>query len=396
MRALLAVVLASTVLAGCAGEEPAAAPAAVNDTEAVFVEDYAFSDNVTIPREELENATLGPEHVHDPWGEALEMTLLDETIVAGLCEGPVDAAIYLMVRAFAGEPGAYGCARVSLPEGVVVPEGTGALRVEADATDALKSGAYAFQWRSKAHEAEGETSTDPVHTWRVELDESDWDIPHANATTFTMYLASRGPAGVFEGNVAVRVVAERAPGWEPVLAVAHVDHWKLPHAHDFPAPGVMRLLDAEASVTNVDPLRFVGQNAPQPVPLADIVAPGARWITVVADHTGSDCAPVLDCWLVPVLQVGGYERQRVGEEILHEGARRVYAWSVPEEVPPDSVYADVSTTQVDPRINACAAGDANGSTCGFASVASGTASARLLVLAWQGEVDLDVLRAIAG
>lgn len=395
LRPSAALLVAFALLAGCVAENaPAGELAPANGSAVSFAEDYQLG-NATVPKEELQNATLGSEHVHDLWGGAEELVLADETFAGGNCEGPVDAAAYALVTTFAGEGPAYGCARIRFPEGTVVPEGAGLLRFEVDATDALKSGSMQVQWRSKGHEVEGDPSSEPRHTWTFELTEADWDLPHATATTFVMYVGARGAAGVFEGPVKVRVVASRLSGWEPILAVAHVDHWKLDSLHDFPAPGVMRLLDAEASVTNVDPARLTGGGAPQPIAFADIVPPGAKAVTIVADTTATDCAPVLRCWYVPELVVGGYDRTYFGELLHEDGARRIYGWTVPDEVPEDSVYANASSTTVNGRIDACAVGDAGRLTCGFASIASNKASARLQAFAWKDEVDLDLLATLA-
>lgn len=391
MRPVLAL-LAVALLAGCASPPPADEPVMGNES-VVFVEDYALG-NTTLPAEELQNATLGAEHEHDAWHGAEQLVLLDADATAGLCEGEMDAAAYAAVMLLGNQEAAYGCVRASLPEGVLVPEGTGTLRVEVDATEALKSGSLAFQWRNKAREEEGETTTEKVHAWEVALTSADWDVPHASATTFVMYVASRGPVGAFDGPVHLKVTAIRMEGWEPVLAIAHVDHWKLPQLHDFPAPGVMRLFDGETSVTNIDPARFTGGGeAHEGLVLSDIIAPGASFVTVVADTTESDCAPVLDCFLVPILHVGGYDRDRVGALLLQEGGRRVYVWSVPDEVPVDSVYQEESTTAIEPRIDGCAAGQPD--TCGFASLASTTVHGRLQAFAWEGEVDLELLKTLA-
>ena len=390
-----ALTLAALVLAGCSAPPQDEEETPANATQVVFVEDYQL-ENATIPKEELTNATLGPEHVHDLWGEAEELVLFDDTVTAGLGEGPVDAAAYLFVQAASANGAAYGCARVSLPEGVVVPEGAGALRVEADATEALKAGSYQFQWRSKAHEVVEEPTSEPVHAWDVALDAGDWDLPHAAGTTFVMYLASAGgPAGAFDGPVKVRLVAVKLAGWEPIVAVAHVDHWALPSLHDFAAPDVMRLLDAEGTVTNVDPARLTGAGGPEPVPLTDIIAPGTKFLTIVADTTSHTCGPALECWYVPELIVGGYERTRFGSLLLEEGPRRVYVWAVPDDAPEDSVYANASTSMVAGRIDACTVGDEGGPSCGLASVASQSATARLQAFAWKGEVDEGLLRTLS-
>ena len=388
-----AALLALALLAGCATPEAAPEEPPLANQTVVFTEDYALG-NQTVPKEELQDATLGAEHEHDAWDGAETLVLLDAEATAGLCEGHVDATAYALVTLFEHQEAAYGCVRASLPEGVLVPEGTGTLLVEIDATEALRSGALEFQWRNRAREGVGEATTEPKHAWSVDLTSADWDVPHAPATTFVLYVASRGPVGAFDGPVHLRVTAQRAPGWEPVLAVAHVDHWKLPALHDFAAPGVMRLLDAEASVTNVDPARFTGA-APEHegLPLADILAPGATHLAIVVDTLASDCAPVLTCWFFPLLHVGGHDRDRPGTLVLEEGARRVYLWKVPDEVPHDSVYQETSTTAVEPRIDACVTGQPD--TCGFASVLSGSTTARLQAFAWQGEVDLALLKALA-
>lgn len=387
---------AALVLAGCAAttDEP---PAANETNETVtFAEDYALG-NATIPAEQLQNASLGGEHDHDAWGDAEQLVLLDAEAVAGPCEGAQDSLFYALVTA--PEGGAYGCVRALFPEGTLVPEGTGQLVVEIDAKDALKSGAIRLQYRNKAREEIGNSTSEPQHAWTIDLTSADWDIPHAPATTWVVYVGAEGPAGVFDGPVRLRVLANRIPGWEPIVAIAHVDHWKLPELHDLPAPGVMRILEGQGNVTNIDPARFVGQAdvRDDDVPLTDIIAPGSKYLTIVADTTSSDCNAALRCWYVPFLRVGGYERDLFGELLYEEGGRRVYAWSVPDQAPEDSVYAEASTSVIQGRIDACAAGSAGGSPeCGFVSFGSTSAQARLLALTWKGDIDLDVLSAIAG
>lgn len=397
MRARLALAILIMLLsAGCAApgtnDVPANAESGAEGPAVVF-EDYAI-DGATVSREELENATLGEEHAHDAWGEAEELVLLETTVEAGACDGEMDLVFYAMLSVVTWQEANVGCAPILLPRGTVVPEGTGALRIEVDATDALKVGSMWLDWRNKAREENGDTTTEAVHTWEVALTQADWDVPHAEVTTFIIYVGARGPVGVFSGEVDVRVVAERLEGWEPIVAIAHVDHWKLPALHDFAAPGVMRLFDGEASVQNVDASRITSPEAGDPVQLSDIIAPGARFVTIVSDTTATDCAPGLACRFVPGLNVGGYERQRFGTLIHEEGARRVYSWTVPDEVSPDSVYADASTTTIDPRIDACIEGQPG--SCGTVSILSGSATARLQAFAWQDDVDLDLLTSIAG
>jgi hypothetical protein len=391
MRLLVALTLASLLLAGCAA--PLEEPAATNETAGpvVFAEDYALG-NETVPAAELTNATLGAEHIHDAWGEAEQLVLLDETIAAGDCEGPQDAVFYAGVTAFMGQGPAYGCARLSLPEGVVVPEGTGEMQIIVDASQALQNGEMVFQFRNKAREEQLEATSETEHTWILPLTQADWDIAHATATTFVMYVGALGPGALFEGPLPVRIVAMKAPGWEPILAVAHVDHWALPSLHDFAAPGVMRLLDAEMSVTNIDPARATGPEEHAGVALTDIIAPGASYLALVVDTVSSDCPPVVTCWMVPQLHVGGYERDRFGVLAHEEGQRRIYTWAVPDEVPEDSVYAEASTTEVEPRITACTPDG----TCDLASIASTSITARVQAFSGNGELDVAALSALAG
>ncbi|GEM_PF-3733013 len=393
MRAL-ALLAVLALLAGCAAPKPAPAPANATNATAVAPMDYSPS-NATVPQAEIQNATLGESHVHDLWKGREQIVLLDAEVAAGLCEGPADAALFLAQELVEHQGAADGCARLSIPEGVVVPEGTGDLEVSVDASDALKGGAMELNFRDKAREGYGDPTTNPVHAWHLNLTQADWDLPHANATTWIIYVQAHGdPAGLMDGNVKARVVAHRIPGWQPILAVAHVDHWKLPHLHDFPAPDVMRLYDGPANVTNIDPARFQGQDIPEPIKLKDIIAPDTKHVTLVVDRKTNGCPAPMECWLVPALVVGGYERERFGNLTFAEGERRVYTWSVPGEVPEDSVYANASTTMIDPRIEGCPPGG-DESTCGITSIASTTVTARILVLAWHGDVDVAKLKAIA-
>lgn len=392
MRAL-ALLAVLALLAGCASNAPAAQVNATNLTAPAVAQDFGRA-NATVPKEEIQNATLGETHVHDLWKGREQIVLLDADVQAGLCEGPTDAAFFLAQEALEDQIVSDGCARLFLPDGAVVPEGTGVLEIAVDASQALKGGGMELNFRDKAREGDGEVSADAVHTWRLNLTQADWDLPHANATTWVIYVQAHGAPSAMDGPVHARIVAHRIPGWQPILAVAHVDHWKLPHLHDLPAPDVMRLYDGPANVTNIDPARFQGQDIPQPIKLKDIIAPETKHVTLVVDRKSSDCPAPMQCWLVPALVVGGFERERFGNLTLAEGERRVYEWSVPAEVPEDSVYANASTTMIDSRIEGCPpAGDE--STCGLTSIASTSVSARILVLAWHGDVDMAKLKAIA-
>ena len=394
MRLVAIILLGVLLVAGCASPAQDAKPAALQDNATSTAANYTMA-NASVPKEELQNATMGAEHVHDLWGQKEEMVLFDDTVQAGPCEGPTDAALQTALTLAGEQEATSGCARFSFPEKTVVPEGTGEITVAVDASDALKAGGMELNFRNKAREALVDDTTNPVHTFHVNLTAADWDLPHATATTWIMYVQSTGkPLGVFDGAVKGRVIAHKIVGWKPILAVAHVDHWKLPHLHDFAAPGVMRLYDGPANVTNIDPSRFSGQNLPGTIQLKDIIAPGASHVTLVVDMKSTTCAPGVECHLVPLLVVGGFERERIGTLLNAEGARRIYDWKVPSEVPEDSVYANVSSTRIDPRIDGCAAGQ--DSTCGLASIAAGSATARILAVAWQGEVDLALLDQIAG
>lgn len=109
-----------------------------------------------------------------------------------------------------------GCAFLQSEEILPIPQGSRALRIEADATDALKSGSYYAYFstnvRTGTAEADGEASSEPVHVWVFLLEPAEWDtsVEHTDASMGFWSSNEGADIPIVRGRIDVRIVAERA------------------------------------------------------------------------------------------------------------------------------------------------------------------------------------------
>lgn len=380
-----AILLGLAMAAGCLGaaETPAStsAPEAESETLATAVEADATE---TLP-------TLGP--AVDPWlpGE-VERVLFDETVEAGECY--LGATAFELLYAYLMG----GCAFVELPAGTLIPEGTGALHMEVDASGAQRQGEYlGFLYtsvRQSPEEANGGGTSEAKHTWDFPLVPDEWDTPTRERSLSLMGLWTAN--SVLQGPVAIRVVAERDPAWIPA---APLDHWAMAEAHAFPQPGVITL--ADETIAWQQPGRVSTWGWPSPPVLEDRVPPATRTLVVAASWSApAGCLPIETCELLVDLVSGnaywnGY--RRVADERAPTHA--IYLFSVPEEVEADPDFRTVTATR--PHLGFYTHQDQY-ATCddglGFyclpaADVAS---DVRFLVEAWRDPVDLSAVKVRLG
>jgi hypothetical protein len=333
--------------------------------------------------------------VVNPWGKGeAERTLFDGTlagiqcIIAGTPEVPEQATA--------------SCSNteLSLGDAPFIPEGTKTLRIEADASAALKSGSYhAYLYtlaRNTGDLANGERTPEAVHTWRFNLTPLDWDYEYRGLTTATLGFWSSGAGlNVLDGDIRVKAVAERDPSWRPRVPV---DEWRPGGGHHLVSDGVIQLANASATWRFQAGASYVagtGGNWPDAIPLAAI-PPGTRYVVMGLTWTVKDCPANHDCSPNPSI-VRGWDSFS-GKEVERNGDHLIEVLEVPKDIPDDGPYARNGTATVDPFVWRCLDSPVGtGFEC-FASYYATPAAADVHVVAeaWKGDVDLAAFKARLG
>jgi len=387
VRRVLAILFATVLVAGCVDDEPDPA-------------DHT-GDGHPIDGDAAQNGTMGlfPTlgDAIDPWEEGeLERVLFEGTVEAGDCYPGAIAGEAVFYQYFMG-----GCALITLPDGALIPEGSAALRIEADATQALKSGSYiSFLYtaeRDLSEEANGEESDVPVHTWRYPLVPSEWDPsfrPDSYASLGFWTGADFGDPDppILMGPIATRVVAERDPAWN---ATPPLDHWSMLDMHRFPQPGVITIYDklhaGWRQPANSLATAGLDQRAPNQLPEDRIplgttkVVVGATWGEI------KGCAPTMECSLRVFVgtPMGSYDGlgSHPPEELGQSHVISVF--SVPDEIEPMPDHTDHPSMGLKPFfVNQCPPpADTNVPDCTRTATET-TGDVRVLVEAWRDEVDL--------
>lgn len=292
--------------------------------------------------------TLGP--AVDPWAAGETQRILFEgTVDTARCEfaGTVPFASY---EDRFGNELIVGCAWYELPVGTLIPEGTSVLRIEADATQALKSGGYlAYLYtanRDDYEKADGEPTTETVHTWRFELKPGDWDASSWKSSGAELGFYPHGNGvNVLDGTIKTKVVAERDPNWTPL---APIDRFQT-EGKAKPQPGVVTLLDwSVAWEQSAGPRRMVNARWPDVPPLARTVPFGTTTLVAAAswaETTG--CPPTLTCeGLIDLYSAGSYWDGYVRAPADKGDRYAIWTYGVPDEAGADSIYSNQTTTAV--------------------------------------------------
>lgn len=371
--------LAITALAGCFGGSEADPAAAGSDLDGSDGNGTADAAGVSVLRPAV-----------DPWADnETERLLFDDTVQAGQC---YDMATVWELTAgyFMG-----GCAWIPLwdMDGALILEGTNALRIEADASEALHSGEYlAFLYstvRTQPTDANMATTSEPVHAWTVDIEPAEWDHPDAPEAGVWMGFWTDWPDDgsvappVFEGPVDVRVVLEKDPDFEPLPVP---DPWPDADPDHMPQPGVMTLMDAEheweASWASIALERPVPENGSQ-------LAVGISWGEI------SNCHPGYDCSLFAGLnsRVHWTGMNELGEDRFQSGDDwHVLVFDLDDQAWPDSQYVDESHNRVDAWINRCSGLPGTITTCAGVQLEPPTVDVRYYAEVWQDEVDVGVFK----
>lgn len=325
MRGVMLAVL--VLLAGCVGSEPQKAadivePSSTADT-AVDLPDIGPDLGYTLP---------------DPWLEGeTERILFEGVVQTGDCYAGAMA-----FELFAGYVMG-GCGDIILPEGSSIPSGTATVRIEADASQALKSGEYfAFLYtprRSTPDLANEAPTREPIHVWEIPMEEADWDPYWAkNTLSWSGYWSANNGTSipVLNGPVPTKVVALRDPAWEPPLA-----------------PHPTTLLDAELAWVDGSGINLATRRGTQLDALDMLpIPPEARAISIAVTWEVISCPPGIRCWVNEWLEHEG--TPYYGGVLGQTDNSRVISIGVPDPLPPDLPGGNVSAASVQlfvPRCN---------------------------------------------
>lgn len=350
-------VLLGTLLAGCIGGIGGSGNASEADTS----QDESSDESPVKFRQDVpESAKTGDRHRHPQWEGQDTKTIFDGTVQAGDCYGTFYTVLALAIYAALEQRVEKGCAYVPLENGTLVPQGTEKLKVEVDASQARRSGGYDLRTWTGENSYRNPTTTDDEHTWWVELSSEDWDGPHQSRSDYYFFSKAQaqetGGIAQLEGPMEFTITAHRIPNWTAPLAAAHVDHWQLEDRHTFVNEDAIETLNRTERVYSCTWVESFAQGCrdwDQQVNLSDIIPPGTKEVVLGMTWPAvEDCAPAHDCEIRANLRSGG--SSWTWESPVEEGDRHViYLYNVPDDVPPDSTYANASETVVEPRIYQC-------------------------------------------
>lgn len=340
MRPIVLALAALLLTAGClggTGENPdenadTERRASTNLTGEAAENFPEASENATY----LQNQDYSDEHIHDYWNGADERILMDEVVETQLVRDVFLTAFWPFI---AGEPRAsVGNVWFTLPNGSFVPEGTGELFVEIDATAALKGGQVALAYRP----ANGDDFVflDPQAaqaSWTIELTPEMADLPHSSSTRWYWLVSAEGPGAVLDGPINVRVTAKRL--FDIEAWPEHPDFWQQGHLTRLDLANLSGTYDyAEAREFMAEESGLVKVHLPPGV----IVPPETKVLLVDFQYTRSgDAKNTLNGEVELAVKEGstaGYYRGMWWETIEREDGHKVYAIQV-DESNQDSPYA---------------------------------------------------------
>lgn len=217
------ILLASLLLAGCASVDPPSEdPAEPQDS----------TQSAPTPRTEPDEISISDRpHVHDYWGGALSIILLDEDVPVMLAhnhffdEPPREEHTHGCDEKLASDSQG-GSRKFSLPEGMIVLPGTEQLSFLIDWSDATITGVRLLYRPANTHDLVDAGLVTNGRAIRVAATQDMTDAGHATRTSWVFFLCADGdpPVDLAEGSVHVNLIATR--GEELPLEPPHPDHWK--------------------------------------------------------------------------------------------------------------------------------------------------------------------------
>lgn len=335
-RLLLVLLLLSAPLAGCLGGESEPRPTASDPAgSAGNATDAGVAANATY----LRNLDYSREHIHDYWQGADARLLMDETLTTNTMQGVFYTAFRPLIDGRTSTSA--GMVPFTLPNGTFVPEGTGELLVEVDATAALRGGEVVLSHQAaNAYEYTALEAQGAQAGWTIELTAEMADVPHAKSTRWSFLLEADGAGGLLDGEVAVKVTAKR---------LFEIDAW--PEHPDFWDAGAVTKLDLGNTTGAYD---YAGQHVfydPTESPFvivepAGLVPPetSALLVTLTFERDEADPKNRLNGPVLLVVKDGASSRGFAvmhGNKIVDEPGRLVYAVPVHSDSW-DSPYAGSS------------------------------------------------------
>lgn len=408
MHRLIVLVLIATLFAGCTGSDdpaPEGAPTVEGPSDGQGVKKVSYEVDET-NETQLEGA-----HLHDEWGEATMLQLADLSVPSSACseDNPFMELFLMGAGVFRDQEVHKGCALFAFDEGKIVPEGTARIYVDIDASQALPEGGMRLSYGNEMKRfTELEGSSEPIHSWTIEMEPVEWDLPHSTETAWFFFLQPSGQVAILDGNIKVVITAERQEDWKPILGSAHADHWDLEEmngTHAFIGPHVIRSLDTNVSVVYPSfAERIQDRDGQEPFPLDDIIPPGTTQVTLAVQWQAVDgCPPSHGCWVVGWLAPSNGGGRGFSSESVEIGADwAIYVYDVPEPMAPDSTYAETSVYTIRAFVRACPNGEAQETPLPFfngcmgEAVATMTADTRFEVESWKDGADLQALKTRLG
>lgn len=393
---LVAVALLGPMLAGCIGGLGGSG----NTSEANSSDQEPSEDSsVKFQQDAPESAKTSDEHRHPQWQGETVKTLFDDTVQAGDCYGIFSTIFFTVFDVAFQQRVEKGCAEVPFDNGTLVPQGTEKLKIEVDASQARQRGGYDLWTWTGENSYTGPTTTQDQKTWWIELSKHDWDGPHQSRSSYSFLFRAQaqetGGIAHLEGPMDVTIEAHKIENWTAPLAAAHLDHWQLKDRHTFVNEDAIEVLNRTETVyscTWVQQLAEDCRDWDQQVNLSDIIPPGSKEVVLAITWPQMEgCAPAHDCDIEANLRSGGsswtwgYPEEEADRHVI-------YLFNVPDQVPPDSTYANESETVVEPSIDQCMEGPepASWSFCGLQPAEwSPEANATFYMEAWRTPVDVD-------
>lgn len=402
MRTLVLVSFLLVALSGCV-DEPESNPVAEAETTAPSNDDQLSYE---VDPDSANETELMDAHEHDEWGGVTELVLMDSAVTTGDCTNPFTALFLTGAGLFTDQEAQVGCASWRLDDGIIVPEGTGALRIEVDASDALDAGGMQLSYDNEyINFTQLDATTDKEFIWRTEMTPLEWDLPHSTETSWFFILRPDGSPSVLDGEIQVFIVAEQMENWSPILGSAHIDHWAPDANHDFINERVYKALDINTTINMpsfADRAGTRNTNIDR-VPLTDIVAPNSNQVSLVAVWDAvSGCPPGHGCWPVVSLSTPGGRGFSFAEPVDFGENYAIYLYDVPQPLAPDSTYATDSVYSVSGFVRACPNGEVQEtpvpfvSNCWGEAVATMSVDTWLEVEVWKSAVDMAGLKSRMG
>lgn len=326
----------------------------------------------------------------DPWGAETTKVLYEGTVDSGQC--------YDLATAWELVWGQYvmlGCGEVPIPEGALILPGTKRVHITADATGATVQGTwlvyFATNLRDHWTKWNGPCKAEKLYAMDIDLSPDEWDPPTTKRTH--TFAGDWGCDGGVSGPVKFRITLERDPKWEPRPVV---DAWQLPEEHKMVGPGVMNLLDHNATWTGPSGWNLEGASWPEEPRLKDLVPPGTKQVSLVVQYGAvQGCPETFRCAVVAsTTSWGKWSMKWTERKLATEGGYYIYVYDVPDQITEDSPYSTLSGTRVHPFHAACDPADCKiVSTIGCPPCGTRTSKVRFVVDAWHDTADLNALKA---